>query len=73
MPTDMNIHNTNKLMLSQKKFEWGYIIYLRVEGKDETHTLKIFSKDEMVLQCEEGMSITKNGITLNTIARLEEE
>jgi len=60
-------------MLSQKKFEWGYIIYLRVEGKDETHTLKIFSKDEMVLQCEEGMSITKNGITLNTIARLEEE
>ena len=67
MATDMNIHNTNKVTIHQKKFPSFYVIHLKVEGQDDTHTLKIFSKEELAFQCEEGMSITEKGITFENI------
>ena len=67
MPTDMNIHNTNNVIISQKKFPTFYVIHLRVEGDDETHTLKIFSKKQLTFQCEEGMNIQWDGQTLGGI------
>ena len=73
MPTDMNIHNTDNVIISQKKFPTFYVIHLRVEGDDETHTLKIFSQKQLTLQCEEGMGITEKGITFNNLPRMEDE
>ena len=64
---DMNIHNTNKVTIHQKKFPSFYVIHLKVEGQDDTHTLKIFSKNQLAFQCEEGMIITQEGITFNTL------
>jgi diacylglycerol kinase family enzyme len=78
MATDMNIHNTNNVIITQKKFPTFYVIHLRVEGDDETHTLKIYSQKQLTFQCEEGMSIqwdgqTVGGITLNSLPLMEAE